>query len=962
MTITYYPEFLDSSRADVDDTASLQGLLMERARARCPRSLLFYPKGDTSTPVKISYKELYHLALRKSVLIRPLPNFKLYAPILLHLDDQYDAILWFWAVLLADGVPVMSPPFSSVEEHRASHINNLSTLLESPICITRARDLHLFNGSPHSMHIHTIEELCEEDPDGRRRMLFGRSNLEQDTHVTDVYQGGGALAMLMLTSGSTGNAKAVCLTHRQVLSAVRGKSEMRALPPGRPFLNWIGLDHVASLIEIHIPALWLDADQIHVHASDVVPSPRVFLDLLTKHRVCRTFAPNFFLARLAMLQFDEKWDLRDLTLLTSGGEANDLKTCLYAFSLFRKCGAFGYTIAPGFGMTETCAGCIYNLDCLTSEVNSGWDITSVGKCINGVELRITRNAHLGSTTLAARNEPGHLEVRGPVVFKGYYRQPQANSECFTPDGWFRTGDEGLIDERGNLRLIGRAKDVFNINGVKIPCSDVQSHVEKATALLVSRIICFPSRDKYTERITIAYIPLQLPNTGEEYLIHIENLIIQACYECSGSFPILISLRGESAALVPTSALGKISRSKMSALFQEGYFAECIREQHQETEKRVRKEQIARSQTDSRSIDPVYQQRLFHEISEAIGIHISRSTSYTSLFELGITSLDLIHLKHRLETRLHIEVPISMLLKNTSAADLSAALYTSDSTPPSYDPVVTLQPVGTKTPLWLVHPGVGEVLVFVGLAQCLRDECRPVYALRARGFEGQEPFKSVEEAVESYVAAILSKQPYGPYALAGYSYGTMLAFEIAKKLRASGGTVRFLGNFNLPPHIKMRMRQLDWHSCLLHLSYFMGLISEDLSTELEQTAEFSALPRPEAVRRVLEVSDPNRLEELGLKEHNLMQWVRVSYGLLSLAVDYEPRGKVDGMDIFHAVPIKTVALSREEWVGEHLSKWSDFCDTQPIFHEVGGAHYTMLGEDHLAEFTGTLKAALLNRGL
>ncbi len=109
----------------------------------------------------------------------------------------------------------------------------------------------------------------------------------------------------------------------------------------------------------------------------------------------------------------------------------------------------------------------------------------------------------------------------------------------------------------------------------------------------------------------------------------------------------------------------------------------------------------------------------------------------------------------------------------------------------------MQLSGEKTPLFCVHPGVGEVLVFVNLAQYFVGD-RPFYALRARGLnEGEQPFTSFAEMVETYVAAIRKRQPHGPYAVAGYSFGGAVAFEIAKVLEAAGERVDFVGSFNLP---------------------------------------------------------------------------------------------------------------------------------------------------------------------
>ncbi|KAI0421904.1 acetyl-CoA synthetase-like protein [Xylaria grammica] len=944
-----------------DGTESLQALLLQRSRARPCRSLLFYPAGNVTDPIQVSYYDLYQHARRNSAFIRQLKPFKRRSPILLHLDDQIDAILWFWAVMLAGGLPVMSTPFSSIPQDRNRHIQRLSDLLESPICITRIRDMHLFDGA-HKLHLQTVESLLSGGED--TQVLKGTANLgksdghqaqDDDVHVT--YEGGNTLAMLMLTSGSTGDAKAVCISHQQVFASVRGNTKIRPLPAGHGFLDWIGLDHVASLVEMHIAAMFLDIDLVHVHASNVVHSPQTFLDLLSRHRICRCFAPNFLLARLAKVEFDERWHLTALTLLTSGGEASDVSVCVAASALLERCGAVRNVIAPGFGMTETCAGSIHNLEGPNSDLRNGYDFACVGKCMDGIELRVTKTSERGVVELCVPNEPGNLELRGEVVFGGYYRQPEANLEAFTSDGWFRSEDRGFIDDDGNLCLIGRAKDVININGVKIAASDVQSSVERAVGSLVSRVICFPSRAQHTERVTVAYAPLEWP-MNDEQMIQLEDLITRACFVSSGSSPVVFALGKDSIRLLPTSTLGKISRSKMATLFQAGQFTEDM-SLHEQELKKIREKQRARIQAGQGKSTTDREERLIHEISEGLGIPSWRITADTNIFELGITSLDLVRLRHWLERRLCVELPVTTIMNHTSASALASVLYATDSPAPTYDPVVVLKSGGSKTPLWLVHPGVGEVLVFVGLAQQLRHDDRPIYALRPRGFEGQEPFRSIEEAVYAYITAIQLRQPQGPYALAGYSYGTMLAFEIAKRLDAP---VRFLGNFNLPPHIKTRIRQLNWNICLLHLCYFTGLVSEEYTNDLDERSDFQALPRADAFRQVLKASNTDRLKELGLSEEDLMQWARVAHNLQSLAIDYEPGGMVHVMDVFHAVPLRMAARSREEWVSEHLAKWQDFCETRPRFHEVGGSHYTMLGQDHVLGFSVKLRAALTARGV
>lgn len=985
---------------------TLQDLLNERAKPAHSGHILIYPQGNTCTPMKITYTHLYEEAKSLSFTVSCIEHFQIACPILLHFEDHWDTILWFWSVLLAGGLPVLSSPFSNVEHYRHKHIQDLSALLGTPICLTRSDLLQSF-GDNHNMHLHSIERLLNQPGPRRTHQVSGKAVKRRTSFDCDIFrqeyvesfqedrviltkssQNGNldsdgslrekdntfnnntekGLAMLMLTSGSTGTAKAVQFTHRQLLIAIRSKAEVRLLPPDQPFLNWIGLDHAAGLVEIHLQALWLGVDQIHVSTTDIVSSPNVFLDLLSKHRVCRTFAPNFFLAKLVSAAecVHDEWDLSTLAYIASGGEANGVKTCLAAQELLSKHGAPSKVIVTGFGMTETCAGAIFNVNCPDEDIVQGRVMASLGQCMSGIEMRIT--THQDGTRLAGPGEPGDLEVRGPVVFEGYYHNDIATEQAFTPDKWFLTGDRGVIDERGNLSLLGRTKDIININGVKIVTSDIQTALEQSLGSRVSRLIVFASRAVNTEQVTIAYIPTKHP-VPIESMIEISRLLTQECLVYTATRPLVFALQENSLPLLPMSALGKISRQKMADLFEHGAFIrdlELYDEAMRLSTRNPRQNNLSPA-TEAEAL-------LIDDFAKTLGkspgtLHMSPETC---IFNIGFTSMHVIKLKFLIETRLGTPIPIILIMRNSTARSLAAALdheqperlATGESPVDSYDPVVVFREEGSKPPLWLIHPGVGEVLVFVELSQRLAADDRPVFALRAAGFEpNQQHFASIEQAVDTYTAAIRRRQPRGPYALAGYSYGAMLAFEVAKRLGGRGGDeVRFLGSLNLPPHIKGRVSQLSWNACLLHLAHFLGLVSEDVSDEFEADQSFCALTNEEALTKTLTVANADRLSELGLEADALARWTNVAFGLQRMAADYDPSGKVNCIDVFHAVPLRAAARSREEWLGEHLSLWADFSREPPKFHAVEGAHYTMIAPENVDSFAKTLRMALRARGV
>ena len=178
----------------------------------------------------------------------------------------------------------MSTPFTSYTEQRLEYLRHLNELLRSPLCLTSRSLLPEFPGQTllNVMTVETFHSNSDQDYRGALPVPPGRSDL----------------ATLLLTSGSTGSAKAVCLTHEQILASIAGKSQFHETNHVTTFLNWIDADHVACLVEAHLHAMYLGTNQVHVQLDDLLPDPLLFLKLLGKHQVALIFAPNFFLAKL----------------------------------------------------------------------------------------------------------------------------------------------------------------------------------------------------------------------------------------------------------------------------------------------------------------------------------------------------------------------------------------------------------------------------------------------------------------------------------------------------------------------------------------------------------------------------------------------------------------------------------------------------------------------------------------
>ena len=176
---------------------------------------------------------------------------------------------------------------------------------------------------------------------------------------------------------------------------------------------------------------------------------------------------------------------------------------------------------------------------------------------------------------------------------------------------------------------------------------------------------------------------------------------------------------------------------------------------------------------------------------------------------------------------------------------------------------------------------------------------------------------------------------------------MLSFEIAKVLKRQGEKIGFLGSFNLPPHIKQRMKELDWIEVVLNLSCFLDLTSEDYAHQV--TIAMHKCTKDDVLEHIMQIAPRARLEELSLTKAKLATWASLAHAMQYAAREYEPSGSVAGIDVLFAIPLKGVAKSIEEWVANHLGKWKEFSRTEPRFYDVAGAYYTMMGPKHVRSF-------------
>ena len=297
--------------------------------------------------------------------------------------------------------------------------------------------------------------------------------------------------------------------------------------------------------------------------------------------------------------------------------------------------------------------------------------------------------------------------------------------------------------------------------------------------------------------------------------------------------------------------------------------------------------------------------------------------------------------------------------------IAASIDSLVSQPTEYNRIVPLHPRNSSsshgsTPLFCIHPGSGDILVFIALAA--HFSTRPVYALRTRGYNPNERlFHSIDETAQTYAAHIRKTQPQGPYAIAGYSLGSTLAYEVAKVLESQGQEVKFLASIDYPPHISHYVRKLNWVDVLLHISFFLELIDE--KTMVEITPYLHTLGnRQAALAHILQIGDAERARSLAIDAEKLELISDIAENFRVNVAEYEPVGKVERLDVFVADPPTYAARDRQDWRENKLGSWVNFSRTEVEFHDCPGIHAKMLNPEHMADFAKIFKAAMRRRGV
>jgi long-chain acyl-CoA synthetase len=280
----------------------------------------------------------------------------------------------------------------------------------------------------------------------------------EDLVFTPVPLRGDDLLFLQYTGGTTGLSKGAALSHRNLVANTEQFKAFisDALRPGQEVV-------VTALPLYHIFALMVNFISCYSIGAEnwLIPNPRdmeSFVEVLRRAHCTIFTGVNTLFGGLLMHPKIGEVDFTGLRVAIGGGAAV-LPTTSAKWKTLT-----GKDILEGYGLSETSP--ILTLNPMTKGAFSA----TVGLPFPSTDIKLLD----AEDKEAAIGEPGEVCAKGPQVMKGYWQKPQANAEAFTADGYFRTGDIGVFDEKGFLKIVDRKKDMIIVSGFNVYPNEVEA--------------------------------------------------------------------------------------------------------------------------------------------------------------------------------------------------------------------------------------------------------------------------------------------------------------------------------------------------------------------------------------------------------------------------------------------------------------------------------------------------------
>jgi len=557
------------------------------------------------------------------------------------------------------------------------------------------------------------------------------------------------LAYIIYTSGSTGKPKGVKLTHRNLVNFLLSMQKEPGIKDTDRLLAITTISFDIAGLELYLPLI--SGAEVIIADVETTKDGRLLLSIIEDKKVTMMQAtPSTW-----QMMLDSGWEKQYPLKVLAGGEALPKEL---ADKLLR----LSSSVWNMYGPTET------TIWSTVKKVLPGDKLITIGLPIDNTQVYIMDEQ--GKTL--PHGVIGEIYIGGVGVAEGYLNRPELTNERFVADNYsntpgarlYRTGDLGKVLDNGDIQCLGRIDQQVKIRGHRIELGEIESLLSAQQGIKQSVVIA--QEDASLNKFLVAFvIPGSLGNNKGEIP---KKLVDEWKEKLSEALPqYMVPDEFVPIESFPLTQNGKIDRKA---------FPKVDRNTHV----KVKKKLLPRN---------AYEQLVADIWSQALGLDNLSITD--DFFELGGHSLLAVKVMVAIEKETGERLPLATLFTNSTIEKLALQLSGSKDGE-TWDTIVPIKTTGQKPPLFLVHGSGLNVLMFKVISEYF-DESQPLYGIQAIGLTKPVEIPGTIEGIAAYhIQEILRVNPEGPYAVAGYSYGGFIAYEIAKQLMAAGKQVKFIG--------------------------------------------------------------------------------------------------------------------------------------------------------------------------
>lgn len=577
---------------------------------------------------------------------------------------------------------------------------------------------------------------------------------EDDANPASAQMHPDQLAYVLYTSGSTGLPKGVMVTHRNVANLLAHHIALCGMNRDDRVMQFASFGFDTSVTEIFAP--FAVGAQVVLRPAQIKVPDSSFIDFLRLEQITVADLPTAFWSLWAgEVGEGRSMPYAPLRLVIVGGEKAEQRH-LRAWS-----GAAGMPDVRWintYGPTETT---IYTT-AIAYDRHSAIPAQEVpiGKPIANTTLYLL-DRHLQPVPLGVT---GEIHVGGEGVARGYLKRADLTAARFIDDPFstrpgarlYKSGDLGRWLPDGNVEYVGRSDFQVKIRGFRIELGEIEARLSAYAG--VREALVMAREDRHGDKRLVAYLSTAAEARPGLADLRQHLLASMAEYMVPGAFVILDAF--------PLTPNGKIDRKALPAPDQDAIVSRSY-----ETPQDAVEHAVAEIWQDLLQLERVGRQDQF--------------------FELGGHSLLAIQLLARVKQALGVDVALTELFARPSLAGFSAAISAQQPAAASAN-LIGIRGGGALRPVFFIHDGSGGLGYVHGMLPWIGSGF-PVHGLLATGLgEHEAPLDSIEEMAASYLRQVRAVQPHGPYRLAGYSAGGLIAYEMANQLLGADEGVDFLG--------------------------------------------------------------------------------------------------------------------------------------------------------------------------